>query len=118
MGRNSATLRSLATAIVVMTAQPLSAETVYEFAVTCHEDQLRACFDRIEERLDRVKAKEQGRAFCIPRAWGSPYFISTGYQVSILEYLRLGLSAARFGRAEQPVEDAIRDLVKQIYPCD
>jgi hypothetical protein len=79
---------------------------------------LRGCFDKIKDRLDRVKAKEQGRSFCIPRIWGAHYYVSSGYPVSILEHIRIGLSAARFGKSGQNVDDAIRDIVRDIYPCD
>jgi hypothetical protein len=71
----------------------------------------------LRERLDRVKAKQNGRTFCLPRAWDMPEYIS-GYPVSVLEHVRLSLSAARFGKAEQPVDEAIGDILKAIYPCE
>ena len=94
------------------------AETVYEFATACHEDQLNTCFNLIRDRLDRLKAKEQGRAFCLPRAWGTPGYITSGYSISVLEHIRLSVSAARFGKAEEPVDIAMRDILKAIYPCE
>jgi hypothetical protein len=31
---------------------------------------------------------------------------------------RLSVSAARFGNAEEPVDIAMRDILKTIYPCE
>ncbi len=105
-------------AALVIVAPPARAETVYEFAIDCNKVQLPACIDHIRERLDVIKAKEQGRAFCLPRAWGSPGYIKSGYPISVLEHVRISVSAARFGKSEMPVEDAMRDILAQIYPCD
>lgn len=118
MGRAPPAAGILAVIMAIAEPHPLRAETVYEFAVNCHEDELAQCFDRIRERLDRVKAKQQGHAFCLPRAWGMPEYLGNGYPVSILEHIRLSLSAARFGKAEEPVDDAISDILKRIYPCE
>jgi hypothetical protein len=109
---------ALAVALGLVAPSALRSETVYEFATSCHEDQLNTCFNLIRERLDRLKAKEQGRAFCLPRSWGTPGYISSGYPISVLEHIRLSVSAARFGNAEEPVDLAMRDILKAIYPCD
>ena len=109
---------ALAVALGVVMPSAVRAETVYEFAAACHEDQLNTCFNLIRDRLDRLKAKEQGRAFCLPRAWGTPGYITSGYPISVLEHIRLSVSAARFGKAEEPVDIAMRDILTKIYPCE
>lgn len=118
MGLRSHALCAVVATIALVAPQTLRAETVYEFAVNCREEQLARCFSLITERLNIVKAKEQGHAFCLPRAWGNPNFMASGYPVSFLEHVRLSLFAARFGNAEEPVEDAMRDIVRGVYPCD
>jgi hypothetical protein len=52
------------------------------------------------------------------RAWGTPGYITSGYPISVLEHIRLSVSAARFGNAEEPVDIAMRDILKAIYPCE
>jgi hypothetical protein len=111
-------LGAVAFLLVAAAPEALRAETVYEFAVNCRKEQLARCFSLITERLNILKAKGQGHAFCLPRAWGNPDFMASGYPVSFLEHVRLSLSAARFGNAEAPVEDALRDIVRGVYPCD
>ena len=74
MGRALSALKLSVAAMAIAGAQPARAETVYEFAVQCHENDLGPCYDRIRERLDQVKAKENGRSFCLPRAWGMPEY--------------------------------------------
>ena len=118
MRRSACALTTLIMAAALSVPQVLRAETVYEFATNCHENELAKCFELIKERLDLVKAKEQGHAFCMPGAWGMMDFPFSDYPVSILEHIRLSLSAARFGNAEQPVESAITDIIAKIYPCD
>lgn len=103
---------------VVLLCQPAQAETVYDFTMRCNEMSLRGCLDDIEAHLVQLEGKEQGNAFCIPRAWGRPEFLSGGFPISLLEYLRVGLSASRFGHAQEPVEDAMRDILAELYPCD
>jgi hypothetical protein len=113
------TLTLLAAALFAL-APPNTAraETVYEFSSHCHEDHLLACLDQIRELVTRVKARDQGRVFCAPRAWGMENYPFSDYPLSVLEHVRLSLSAARFGKAEMPVDDAISDILKAIYPCD
>lgn len=100
------------------TPQMLHAETVYEFATSCHEDELAECFNHVRDALDRVKAKGQGQAFCMPRSWGMMDSPFSEYPVSLLDHIRLALSAARFGKAEQSADSAISEVLAKIYPCD
>lgn len=92
-------------------------ETVYEFVAHCGPDELSPCFNRIEERLIELMQKEGGRAFCLPGGFAAGMLKDEGVPVSILEYIRVGLSAARFGRAERPVDEVITDIVSTVYPC-
>ncbi len=101
--------------LAMSTAAP--ADTVYEFDARCRESRLGVCFNMIEDRLDRLKRTGQGRSFCLPRAWGSVQFESVSYPVSLLEHVRLALSAARFGAAGRPVDEKITSIVAEIYPC-
>lgn len=94
------------------------AQTVYEFVSTCRADDLGACFTQIEDHLDRLKTVEQGLSFCLPRAWGATMYESVGYPVSVLDHVRLGLSAARFGNAGRPADDVIKDIIGKVYPCN
>jgi len=93
------------------------ATTVYDFTMSCREERLSACFNRIEEHLERLKAVADGRRFCLPGAWGSSMFSSLEYPVSVLEYVRLAVSAARFGRAERDVDEVMSEVVAGLYPC-
>jgi hypothetical protein len=93
------------------------AETVYEFVLDCKSKTLARCFNLIEQRLNRMRAIEQGRAFCLPRVWGAAMVTSESYPVSVLDHVRLGLSAARFGAAERPVEERMKAIIAEIYPC-
>lgn len=110
--------RAAAAVLAASAPTPLHAETVYEFVMTCRRVDLSTCFNRISDGLDRVKVKDDGTAFCLPRAWAGPGFITSTYPISLLEYVRVGLSASRFGKADEPVEGALRDILKDIYPCD
>jgi len=107
----------LLVAMLCFMAAPAQAETVYDFVTACKNRELRACFDLIEERLNTLKLRQQGRAFCLPRSWGASFVESTSYPVSVLEHVRVGLSAARFGKAEKPVEDAMQDILSRTFPC-
>jgi serine/threonine protein kinase HipA of HipAB toxin-antitoxin module len=64
----SGAVGAFAVALAFIAPSAARAETVYEFAITCHEDQLNTCFNLIRDRLDRLKANEQGRTFCLPRS--------------------------------------------------
>lgn len=118
MGRASSALKLSVAAMSIAAAQPARAETVYEFIVQCHEDNLGPCYSRIRERLKQAKAKGNGRGFCLPPAWGMPDYLSSGFPISLIEHIRLSLSAGRFGDADQPVDDAITGILKTLYPCD
>lgn len=104
-------------ALFILAPTVARAESVYEFVVQCREDQLTRCFNLIEERLDGLKASEDGRAFCLPKAWGSSLFHNVGYPVSVLEHVRLRMSASRFGGAERPADIVLGEILGGIYPC-
>lgn len=105
-------------ALILVSSGSARAETVYEFASKCHENQLSACFNRIEERLDAIKAAKNGHAYCLPRAWGSTMFESVSYPVSVLEYVRLGMASASFGKSSLPADDVMSSILGEIYPCN
>jgi hypothetical protein len=84
--------------------------------VSCKAALPRTCLDRIESALDRVRAGGERRSFCIPPMW-SPFLPSTRYPVALLDYVLLRLSAARIGRAGEPTEAVLRDLLAEMYPC-
>lgn len=99
-------------------AAPAQSETVYQFVLECKTETLARCFTIIGHRLDSLRAAEQGRGFCLPSVWGATMVVSNSYPVSILEHVRLALSAARFGNAERPVEEQMKAIVAEIYPCE
>lgn len=107
----------LLTFFLLSSAAQVRAETVYEFVAQCREEKLGDCFNEIESHLDRIRLVEQGRAFCLPRVWGPAMADSSSYPVSVLEYVRLGLSAARFGSSARPADDVMGEVLGRIYPC-
>lgn len=107
----------LATIVLpILLTRPACAETVYEFVSHCKEEGLADCFRHIEERLIRLNSGEK-RRICLPPAFGTALFATEGIPVSLLEHVRLGLSAARFGNAGQDVDEVISRLVSEIYAC-
>lgn len=109
--------QALIAALVLLAPNGVRAETVYEFAVQCREDQLSRCFNLIEERLDTLRASEDGHTFCLPKAWSASLFQAVGYPVSVLEHVRLRMSASRFGNAERPADTVMGEILGGIYPC-
>jgi hypothetical protein len=110
-------LPTFSTLAALATFSCASAETVYEFVSYCRSEPLGHCFNLIEKRIDRLRVTEQGRAFCLPRVWGTTSVTSESYPVSVLEHVRLALSAARFGEAERPVEEQMKSIIAEVYPC-
>ena len=110
-------LRLLLAGCAVAMAQPAASETVYEFVSQCRQEQLGDCFYQIDARLERLNAGTDRRV-CLPQAFGATMTYNGAVPVSLLEHVRLGLSAARFGNAEQDVDDAITAIVNRIYRCD
>ena len=92
------------------------AESVYEFVASCKAVPLHTCFGRIETELDHVRARGERRSFCIPPMW-SAFLPSASYPVSLLDYMLLRLSAARIGRAGEPTDAVLRDVLAEMYPC-
>lgn len=111
-------MRSAVVFALLLLAPPARSETVLEFVGGCRESELGPCFERIRSELDRLKSSQQGRAFCLPRAWGATMFESTSYPVSVLEHIRLGMSAARFGDAGRSADDMMVQIVATVYPCE
>ncbi len=93
-----------------------SAEPVYDFVSKCEAASLGACFARIRTELDRLRAREDQHAFCLPFVWGG-FVPSTTYPVSILDYMKLRLSASRIGRAGDPADVVMRDVLAEMFPC-
>jgi hypothetical protein len=103
--------------LLLLAAAPVRADGLYEFVAACKSAPLGVCFGRIEGELDTARAQGEGRAFCVPRAWGANLIPTTAYPVSLLDYMLLRLSAARIGRAGQPVQDVLRDTLGELFPC-
>jgi hypothetical protein len=93
------------------------ADALYDFVNSCKSAPLAACFRRIEHELDEARMGGEGRSFCIPRVWGGNLIPTTSYPVSVLDYILLRLSAARVGRAGQPVQLVLRDTLAELFPC-
>ncbi len=93
------------------------AETVYDFVSGCRADRLASCYSRIESRLSMLN-EEPGRRVCLPRSFGATLAEPVSIPVSLLEHIRLALSAARFGNSEEDVNDAIVGIVTAIYRCE
>jgi len=92
------------------------AEAVYDFVAQCEAASQGACFARIRAELDQLRAREDHRAFCLPLVWGG-FVPSTTYPVSVLEYMRVRLAASRIGRAGDPAEIVLRDVLAEMFPC-
>jgi hypothetical protein len=101
---------------VLVSFRPASAETVYEFISGCRQDRLADCFYRIAERLKQLNTSG-ARRVCLPESFGGGIYDSGVLPVSLLEEVRVHLSAARFGRAEVNVDDVMSGIVNGIYPC-
>ena len=93
------------------------AETVYEFATACHEDQLNTCFNLIRDRLDSAES-EGARPGLLPAARLGHASIHHQRLPISSRASQAVVSAARFGKAEEPVDIAMRDILKAIYPCE
>ena len=102
---------------LIVSAPAARSDDLYEFVVGCKADTLSSCFDRLKTTLDRVRAEEQGRAFCLPRAWYPTASLGLSYPVSLLDYLLLRLSAARVSRPGHPYQAVLRDVLAEMYPC-
>ncbi len=114
-----AVTKLIATAIAmcaVLLARPAHAEAVYEFVKHCHE-KLGHCFNCIGTRLSSLNTGTN-RRICLPRTFGGTMVESGVIPVSLLEHVRLQLSAARFGDAGSDVDGVIARIVNGIYPCD
>lgn len=92
------------------------AEAVYEFVTHCRQERLGDCFALIGERLDLLSAGSN-RRICLPRTFGGVMLESGVVPVSVLEHVRVKLSAAQFGHAGSDVNDMIASIINDIYPC-
>jgi hypothetical protein len=101
----------------VLLARPAHAEPVYEFVKQCRDETLGHCFNRIATRLSDLNTGTN-RRICLPRTFGGTRVESGVIPVSLLEHVRLKLSAARFGNAGSEVDAVITRIVNGIYPCD
>jgi hypothetical protein len=101
----------------VLLARPAHAEAVYEFVKHCRDEKLGHCFNRIATRLSDLDTGAN-RRICLPRSFGGTMVESGVIPVSLLEHVRLKLSAARFGDAGSDVDAVIARIVNGIYPCD
>ncbi len=103
--------------VAILTVTAAHAETVVEFVSSCNNTKLSACFDRISREIDSLNVTEGGKSFCLPRAWGATMFERVGYPVSVLEYVRLAMSASRFGNAEKPATAEMSAILAKTFPC-
>jgi hypothetical protein len=101
----------------VLLARPAHAEAVYEFVKHCRDEKLGHCFNRIATRLSDLNTGTN-RRICLPRTFGGTMVESGVIPVSLLEHVRLQLSAARFGDAGSDVDAVIARIINGIYPCD
>jgi hypothetical protein len=92
------------------------AETVYEFVRQCRQQQLGDCFAVINARLGHLN-EGRDRRICLPRAFGGIMLGRGVVPVSLLEHVRVKLSAARFGHAGAETDDVITDIIGALYPC-
>lgn len=99
----------------LLLASSAKAETVYTFAVLCNAEKLSHCFSRIETRLARLNGSPN-RRICLPMSFGG--LMSDAIPVSLLEHVRIRLSAARFGNAASAADDVIVRIVNRVYACD
>jgi hypothetical protein len=111
-------MRAIAIAVLVLfNVRPAHADTVYEFALQCRAASLGSCFALIDERLERLEARDKRQRFCVPRAWGVSMFASVRYPVSLLDHVRLAMSAARFGHAGSDADETLLEIMARVYPC-
>ncbi len=97
-------------------SRPVQAEPVYDFVAHCRAAKLGHCFHSISTRLT-VLNTGPNRRICLPVSFGG--MLSGGIiPVSLLEHVRVKLSAARFGDAGTDVDIVMMRVVNQIYPCD
>ena len=101
----------------VLLAHPAHAEAVYEFVKQCRDEKPGHCFNRIATRLSDLNTGAN-RRICLPRTFGGTMVESGVIPVSLLEHVRLQLSAARCGDAGSDVDGVIARIVNGIYPCD
>ena len=112
---------TMRTAILIATgvlwlARPAQAEAVYDFVAQCRGEMLGHCFNRIGTRLTGLNTSPN-RRICLPVSFGG--MLANGViPVSLLEHVRLKLSAARFGDSGTDVDIVIARIVNGIYPCD
>jgi hypothetical protein len=100
----------------LLLARPVQAEPVYDFVEQCRAATLGHCFHSISTRLT-VLNTGPNRRICLPVSFGG--MLSGGIiPVSLLEHVRLKLSAARFGDAGTDVDVVMVRVVNQIYNCD
>lgn len=102
---------------LVLGSTPVRAEAVYEFVKHCREERLGDCFSLINARLNRLNEGRE-RRICLPRAFGGIVLDGGVIPVSVLEHVRVKLSAARFGRAGAETDDVMVGIVNAIYPCN
>ena len=101
----------------VLLARPAPADAVYEFVKQCRDEKLGQCFNRIGTRLSALNIGTN-RRICLPGTFGGKRVESGVIPVSLLEHVRLKLSAARFGDAGSDVDAVIARIVNALYPCD
>jgi hypothetical protein len=101
---------------VIVLPWPAQAETVYEFVVHCRRDMLGDCFGRISKRLNDLNSRAR-RRICLPHSYGGIMLEDGVIPVSLLEHVRIQLSAAEFGEAGANVDDVLVEVINAIYPC-
>jgi len=111
------TLMAMLLAVTVAThAMPARAEALYEFVNHCRDEQLGRCYDRIGDRLNSLNVRAD-RRICLPVSFGGITLQAGVIPVSLLEHVRIKLSAACFGEAGANVDDVMAEIINGIYPC-
>ena len=100
----------------VLPAPSARAEPVYDFITHCRQQRLGDCFALINERLNMLGSGAH-RSICLPRAFGGLMLGDGVVPVSLLEHVRVKLSAARFGHAGADANATIASIINGIYPC-
>jgi len=102
--------------VCISLAGPARGEALYEFVSHCRDEQLGRCYDRIGEHLNSLNAGAEKR-ICLPQSFGGITLEDGVIPVSLLEHVRLKLSAACFGEAGADADDVMVDIINGIYPC-
>lgn len=113
-----ARLAAIVLALCALCPAPAArAEPVYDFVTNCRHQRLGDCFALINERLNVLNSGAHP-SICLPRAFGGLMLGDGVVPVSLLEHVRVKLSAARFGHSGDDANATIASIINRIYPCE